>query len=266
MGFFCHIMLLGAVALLCGTSLSQAKYVRTFVTVCQSVCLALRQLTVIDSDQTLWCRQSKSRSMTEREPTLATGSSLRITTLSSLQTPMQSRGFPPNLPYLMLMVWALTVNIRFIGTFADVQQELVWSGAPLGPWQHVNDFKPSPFGEFSMLSEGTLKGSVPSGATPIIFNSSLQISSPIVLPASNFTIDPHEFQFAEHGDTFVVKVSDRESQVRYHGLGVVDDHIYEINRTTGDVIFEWRSLDHIPISESSILHTPFGAKDPINYL
>ena len=117
-----------------------------------------------------------------------------------------------------------------------------------------------------MLSEGTLKGNVPSGATPVIFNSSLQIDHPILLPASNFTIDPHEFQFAEHGDTVVVKLSDRQSHVRYHGRGVVDDQIYEINRRTGEVMFEWRSLEHIPMSESRVLHTPFGAKDPINYL
>ena len=142
----------------------------------------------------------------------------------------------------------------------------MWSGSPLQAWQHIDDFKPSQWGEFSFLVDGMLKGDVPSFATPFTLNSSLQLDRQVALPTANFTVDPHEFQLAENGDTYIVKVSHVHPSIRYEGRNVVEDQVYEINRRTGDIIFEWRSLDHIPISESSILDTPYAKESPINYL
>jgi hypothetical protein len=150
---------------------------------------------------------------------------------------------------------------------ANCPQELVWSGSPLSDFEHINDFRYTEYGEFSMLSEGNLKSNIPGGAKPIVLNTTLQLSQQVVLPTPNFTVDPHVFQFGENGTTAIIKTTTPDDNSAYEGQTLLDERFYEIDRLTGNILFEWRCLDHVLVSESAILHIPEFRQYPnINFL
>jgi hypothetical protein len=118
-----------------------------------------------------------------------------------------------------------------------------------------------------MLSEGNLKSNIPGGAIPVVLNSSPQLSRQIVLPTTNFTVDPHVFQFGNNGSTALLKTTTPDQEAAYEGQGLLDERFYEIDRFSGQILFEWRCLDHVSVSESAILHIPEFRKYPnINFL
>jgi hypothetical protein len=129
----------------------------------------------------------------------------------------------------------------------DTAGELAWSGANVKDWGFVNDFKYHPWGEFSLLEGGTLKSSRPHGARPVIINASFQLAVPMTMPPSIEQVNPHDLQLANDGKAIVVEKAIAGAQ---QGLfQTIEDHIFEIDRHSGEIIFSWNSTEHITTPE-----------------
>ena len=64
---------------------------------------------------------------------------------------------------------------------------------------------------------------------------------------NGLTINAHELQLTPRGTAYVSAYP----RVRVRGVGRVTDFVVqEIDLATGDVLFEWRALDHVPVSAS----------------
>ncbi|KAF2169474.1 hypothetical protein M409DRAFT_20688 [Zasmidium cellare ATCC 36951] len=135
----------------------------------------------------------------------------------------------------------------------DTDGELAWSGTHLHEWSFVNDFKYHPWGEFSLLEGGTLRTSSPRGAEPMFLGPSLQRVSRMRMPSSVEKVNPHDLQLSNSGDTIVVEKSIAGPKPQDGGFQMIEDHVFEIDRHTGDVLFSWNSSEHIPTPKPRVV-------------
>jgi Arylsulfotransferase (ASST) len=94
-----------------------------------------------------------------------------------------------------------------------------------------------------------------------IYNSNYQQIA-TVHAANGLDEDSHEFLVTPQGDAYITAAW----PVHLPGVkrGTVDAVVQEIDITTGLVLFEWHSLDHIPLSASYIKVPPKGLYDPFH--
>jgi len=73
-------------------------------------------------------------------------------------------------------------------------------------------------------------------------------------PGNGYAADSHEFRLTDRNTAFITSYRTVRADLRYLGLkknGRVSDSIaQEIDLKTGRVIWEWHSLDHVPIKQS----------------
>ena len=93
----------------------------------------------------------------------------------------------------------------------------------------------------------------------IIYNRNYQQIA-TVRAANGLDQDSHEFLVTPQGDAYITAAW----PVHLPGLrrGTIDSVVQEIDISTGLVLFEWHSLDHIPISASYTKVPPKGLYDP----
>jgi Arylsulfotransferase (ASST) len=95
----------------------------------------------------------------------------------------------------------------------------------------------------------------------IIYNSNYQQIA-TVHAANGLDEDSHEFLVTPQGDAYITAAW----PVHLPGVrrGTVDSVVQEIDISTGLVLFEWHSLDHIPLSASYVKVPPKGLYDPFH--
>lgn len=91
-----------------------------------------------------------------------------------------------------------------------------------------------------------------------LLDSSCQLLRTIVSPSTHGSLDFHEFDLLDDGQTATV-VSFQPYQgdlSRFNvtdGLGwLLDSVFYSINITNGEILMEWKASEHIPVEESTV--------------
>jgi hypothetical protein len=99
----------------------------------------------------------------------------------------------------------------------------------------------------------------------VIMNSSYQIIKTI-LPGNGYSADLHEFLLSPSGKTAWLTAFDTigwnvKSEGGPKNGAVLDGIVQEVDVTTGNVLFEWHSLDHAPLNLSSQPYAGSAAYD-----
>lgn len=139
-------------------------------------------------------------------------------------------------------------------------QNLVWSGfGAAGPGSahapHVCNYEGSPhlcyFQGVQMLGYGWGHG--------VIMDNSYRFVRSVEAAGHQAATDEHEFLVLPDGKSALVTVYERKQYdlCDYgikHGLGFIQEGVFqEVDIESGKLLFEWKSLDHIPPSESFVL-------------
>lgn len=131
----------------------------------------------------------------------------------------------------------------------DSRGNLVWFRSyPVGRNTLITDFRVQDLGGQPVLT--WWQGNTFAGhgrGKGIIFNRDYrQIAT--VKAGNGLDMGLHEFLITPGGDAYI----NTSSPVRLPGIGkpVIDSTVQEIDIKTGLVLFEWHSLDHVPLSES----------------
>ena len=99
----------------------------------------------------------------------------------------------------------------------------------------------------------------------VMMNSEYHVIKTFV-PGNGYAADEHEFLLSASGATAWV-IGAQVTGGNLTGLGgptngaVVDEVAQEVDLATGNVLFEWHSLDHVPVKGSYLAYTPTAAYD-----
>jgi hypothetical protein len=151
----------------------------------------------------------------------------------------------------------------------DNQGRIVWfSPAPSG--KTAWNFRVQTYNGQPVLtwSEAAGYGSVtPTTTTDYILDDTYTVIA-TVKGGNGYNADLHEFQLTPQNTALIVindVVPADLSSIGGPASGSVDEgSVQEIDIATGAVLFEWHSLDHVPLSESYFAYTP-GQTTPYDY-
>ncbi len=133
-------------------------------------------------------------------------------------------------------------------TITDFQEQSL-NGQPVLTWWH-----------------GKLSGGIGLG-TDVIYDTRYQPLA-TVHAGNGFATDLHEFQLTDHGTALVTAYQPVLWDTRsIHGSSqqdTLDCVVQEIDIKTGLVLFEWHSLDHVPVTDSHSNHAA-SADQPYDY-
>jgi hypothetical protein len=108
----------------------------------------------------------------------------------------------------------------------------------------------------------------PGAGTGFIANTNYQVIA-TVNAGNGLTANGHEFQLTPNGDALLVAnkvVTADETSVGGPTNGLVEEGVVqEVNVATGKVVFEWDSLDHVPLTDSHAALPPNPATTPYDY-
>lgn len=125
-----------------------------------------------------------------------------------------------------------------------------WRGKPVLTWIEV-----------------PTKGSGLDRTTYMIANTNYRVIRKLT-PGNGYSADTHEFRLTPRGTAYVTSYRTRIRDLRKVGQsrhGRVSDSIaQEIDLKTGRVIWEWHSLDHVPVGETYAEH-PRRPGNPFDY-
>lgn len=138
----------------------------------------------------------------------------------------------------------------------DCHGDLIWGGTPLMDHYKLWDFKVADFDGVDMLTGISHREN-----GGLIFNSNYELVKTVTWTPAWVTSNMHEFNVVAHGSRALVatkqehmKLSVEESKtIGFDGrCEVTADGIMELDLTSDppQVVFEWRGLDHMPVSES----------------
>ena len=145
----------------------------------------------------------------------------------------------------------------------DGKGQVVWFG-PLSGSSAATDFRAQTYDGQPVLTwwEGGInpQTGAPSGGRWVIMNSHYQIIK-TVRPGSGYASDEHEFLLSPSGTTaWLTAIHLVGSNLTAMGGptngAVIDNVAQEIDLATGNVLFEWHSLDHVPVTDSYMGYTP----------
>lgn len=89
-----------------------------------------------------------------------------------------------------------------------------------------------------------------------------------VQPGNGLPSDLHEFNLTERGTALLTAYTETEADLRSVGgpsRGTVLDAVFqEVDVATGEVVLEWRAMDHIALTESHASYTSKGVYDPFH--
>ncbi len=101
--------------------------------------------------------------------------------------------------------------------------------------------------------QAATKGSGLKRNTYIIANRNYKVIKR-VLPGNGLSPDSHEFKLTNRGTAFLTSYKSTTRNLSSVGMGtnapVADSIAQEIDLRTGKVVWEWRSLDHVPIRDT----------------
>lgn len=101
--------------------------------------------------------------------------------------------------------------------------------------------------------QAATKGSGLKRSTYIIANRNYRTIKK-VRPGNGLDPDSHEFRLTSRGTALVTAYGTRRADLRRYGLGanalVADSIAQEVDVRTGRVLWEWKSLDHVPIRDT----------------
>ncbi len=145
---------------------------------------------------------------------------------------------------------------------------LVWFH-PVPAGDQATDFRPQQYRGAPALTwwQGYFSNGVGVGEDVIYDSSYRQVA--IVRAANGLSADLHEFQLTPAGTALITAyypVYANTSSVRGGATraAVLDSVVQEIDVKTGLVLFQWDSLDHVPVSASE-LALPTSANQPYDY-
>ncbi len=149
----------------------------------------------------------------------------------------------------------------------DSQGRPVWF-LPLGPTGLATDLRVQSYNGQNVLTwtQGTgFESQVVGANTDYIADTNYHVIA-TVQAGNGLNADQHEFQLTPQGTALITiyhsvttdlsSVGGPTSGVAYEGVA------QEINVATGAVVWEWHSLDHVPLTES---YAPFPATGPYDY-
>jgi hypothetical protein len=142
---------------------------------------------------------------------------------------------------------------------------LIWF-YPLAPELEATDVRVQRYGGKPVLTwwQGYLSTGIGIGHDVMVDSSYRQIAT--VHAADGLSADLHEFQLTPHGTALITSYFpvwwDASSVGGPKRLAVEDSVVQEIDVKTGLLLFQWDSLDHIPLAESYLpLHQNPGTTD-----
>lgn len=156
---------------------------------------------------------------------------------------------------------------------ADNQGRIVWLHQLADPTQ-ATDFRVQRYRGKPVLTwwQGTISVAGVGQGYDVIMNSSYRVIA-TVHAGHGVKSDLHEFELTPRGTAYVTAYNEVPADLSSVGGPkngwVLDSVVQEINVRTGRIVFEWRSLDHVPLSDSrEANHEP--AKDatkkrPLDY-
>jgi len=152
----------------------------------------------------------------------------------------------------------------------DTTGELVWFTPDTGPYQSKMDFQPQIYRGKPVLTwfQGrVIKGGHGEGVG-IVANPSYQTVSTI-RGHNGLKVDLHEFVVTPRGTALVTAFRELNYDLSPYGgpkNGVLLSGVaQEIDIATGKLVWEWDSIDHIPISESYLTKFDGTKKKPYDY-
>ncbi len=150
----------------------------------------------------------------------------------------------------------------------DRNGHLVWYH-PTPPGNSLSDFRVQSYRGRPVLTwwQGRVNGGVGSGTDYIFDSSYRQIAS--VRAANGLGADLHEFEITNADTALVTAYYPVYANARsVHRPGrqiVLDSVVQEIDIPTGLVLFQWDSLDHVPLTDSRGLLPPRNTREPFDY-
>lgn len=145
--------------------------------------------------------------------------------------------------------------------------QLIWF-RPLPKGTQATDFRVQRYHQKPVLTwwQGTIASGVGVGEDVILNSSYHQIAT--VHAADGLSADLHEFQLTARGTALITAYYPVYWDASAVGAAqrqiVLDSVVQEIDVKTGLLLFQWDSLDHIPLSHS-YTQTPEQANQPIDY-
>lgn len=153
----------------------------------------------------------------------------------------------------------------------DCTQNLVWCGYGQGSTADGHDFQLVTINNETRLAFfiGTEVNGFGRGHGAILDNSYRTLTS-IYSGNGKASIDMHELNIVEGGETALVSIYQPVpydlSAYNVSGLGWVNSGTFqEVNITSGEVLFEWSSIDHVDLSESFKDIGSMGSKASYSY-
>ena len=145
--------------------------------------------------------------------------------------------------------------------FLTLSQDLIWSGAHLFPSRSTFDFKVANYNGSSYLTfivhVDENANADPAGAG-IILDSSYNLLSHVTSTSGQGKLNMHEFSIINGGKnalmiTYVSQFVNLADPGEEEAIGWIGNGGFaEVELATGNVLFEWRALDHVRPSESQI--------------
>ncbi len=144
--------------------------------------------------------------------------------------------------------------------------QVVWF-TPLPPEVVAADFRVQTYRGKPVLTywEGTIIAGHGVDGEDIIMNSAYQVIK-VITPGNGYTADLHEFLLSSSGTTawltaFNTVGWNLKSEGGPNNGAVLDGIVQEVDVATGNVLFEWHSLDHVSLQLSSITYADTSAYD-----
>ncbi|KAK0124592.1 hypothetical protein ONS95_009541 [Cadophora gregata] len=134
----------------------------------------------------------------------------------------------------------------------DPRGNLVWSEGKFGQAMNlqVQRYKEE---DFLTFWSGTSHGPHSNGSYYML-DSSYEVAHTITSVGIDMGGDLHEFEITDNGTALFTIYEDKQvdcSDVGHDGLCWIDDCLFqEVDIVTGELLFQWRASDHVPLSHS----------------
>jgi hypothetical protein len=154
-------------------------------------------------------------------------------------------------------------------TIRDAAGELVWFGPNTAP-HHRMDFATQTYRGKPVLTwwQGLVNAAGYGLGDCVIADSSYRVTHTI-RAHQGLQADLHEFALTPQGTALITVYRPRRADLRSLGGPasgwVISGVAQEIDVATGDLVFEWDSLDHVPVTESHQRFNGGTHRNPYNY-
>ncbi|HEY1833108.1 MAG TPA: arylsulfotransferase family protein [Solirubrobacteraceae bacterium] len=141
---------------------------------------------------------------------------------------------------------------------------------PLPPGTRAADFRPIEYEGKRLLSwwQDPLVSGGQSNAGIVLADSSYRVVK-VIRAGNGYHPDLHEFQITPEGTALITVYSGLRCNLASIGGpsdgAVADTQVQELDPKTGLVMYEWHSLDHVPLTDSYVSARPGSLASPFDY-